>query len=216
MPIRKAPTPEEARNLFLRFPNKKLKDWADEWGCTPERVRQIKIESGVKSKFKVDISLAKKIASYISEGKYTLTSLEMYEEFPIGRDAFMTWMRKDKEVEDLIINAQFEAQKNKLNPIEKQCKSCNEVKETFNFQKSQRYADGLIPYCKDCVNKNIEKVAPDSKKKCLKCKKAKSRKSFTRNMNFADGLVPFCKTCKSNSRRAKRSINSKLSDTANS
>lgn len=214
MPIRKAPTPEEARNLFLQFPNKKLKDWAIEWGCTPERVRQIKLESGVKSKYQVNFSLAEKIAQYIASGKYTLTDLQMYEEFPIGRDAFMSWMRKDKSVENLINQAQEVAKNNKLNPKSKTCKICTIDKSTDEFNKSQKYADGLVPYCNTCLTKG-NKATTNEKKLCLLCKTEKSRKSFTRNRKYADGLVPFCKICKSKSRRLKRSINSKVSDTIN-
>ena len=36
---RKAPSLEEARELFLTDPNKMLQEWADEWGVTHERVR---------------------------------------------------------------------------------------------------------------------------------------------------------------------------------
>lgn len=214
MPIRKAPTPEKARELFLQFPNKKLKDWANEWGCTAERVRQIKLESGVKSKYKIDINLAKKVANYISSGKYTLTSLEMYEEFPIGRDAFMTWMRKNKEVEDIILNAQNIANKTRLNPTNKTCKICKVSQNVTNFYKSQKYADGYVPYCDKCLKSTLEDNS-SLKKLCLLCSKEKSKSSFTRNMKYKDGLVPFCKTCKSKSRRAKRAINLKISDTIN-
>lgn len=214
MPIRKAPTPEVARKMFLQFPNKKLQDWADEWGCTAERVRQIKLESGVKSKYKLDMRLAKKISEDIASGKHTLTSLELYEDLPIGRDAFMTWMRKNPEVESLITQSQNIAKSKKLNPTSKVCKKCNQDKDIIEFTKSQKYADGLVPYCVNCLTKKTSNVLND-KKLCLLCKKDKSRSSFTRNRKYKDGLVPFCKICKSKSRRMKRSIESKVTDTIN-
>jgi len=214
MPIRKAPTPEVARKMFLQFPNKKLQDWADEWGCTAERVRQIKLESGVKSKYKLDLNLAKKIADDIATGKHTLTSLELYEDLPIGRDAFMTWMRKNAEVENMIVEAQNLAKSKKLNPTNKICKKCNVEKDTSHFNKSQQYADGYIPYCSTCLTQTGSKVSNENKL-CLLCKKEKSRSSFTRNRKYKDGLVPFCKVCKSKSRRLKRSINTKVADTIN-
>ena len=46
----------------------------------------------------------------------------------------------------------------------------------------------------------------------MSCKKEKSSKSFTSNKKFKDGLVPFCKTCKSKMRRAKRTLNTKVTD----
>tara|TARA_B100000287_G_scaffold430755_1_gene486615 strand:+ start:672 stop:1316 length:645 start_codon:yes stop_codon:yes gene_type:complete len=214
MPIRKAPTPEIARNMFLQFPNKKLQEWADEWGCTAERVRQIKLESGVKSKYKLDMKLANKVANDISSGKHTLTSPELYEDLPIGRDAFMTWMRKNKEVEILILNAQETAKSKKLNPSTKTCKRCGNTKTVDKYSKNQKYADGYMPYCVECLTQKTG-ASENSKKTCLLCKKDKSRSSFTRNKKYKDGLVPFCKICKSKSRRLKRSINAKVSDTIN-
>ena len=44
MPTRKAPSPEEAKKMFQHYPYKKLSSWADDWGVTVERVRQIKID----------------------------------------------------------------------------------------------------------------------------------------------------------------------------
>lgn len=220
MPARKAPSPEEAKKLFLSYPNKKLSYWADEWGITIERVRQIKLESGVGSKFDINYDIAKKIANKISKGEYTLTSIELYEEFPIGREAFMTWIRKSEDVASLIENAQEIAKKNKLNPNDKECKKCKSIKSVDNFTKSQRYIDGRLPWCESCVSERLDsesvEVKEESRKKtCLLCKKDKSIKSFTLNKKYKDGLVPFCKTCKSKSRRARRAISAKVTDTIN-
>ena len=106
------------------------------------------------------------------------------------------------------------AKSKKLNPTSKICKKCNQNKDTIEFSKSQKYADGLVPYCVNCLTKKTSNVLND-KKLCLLCKKEKSRSSFTRNRKYKDGLVPFCKICKSKSRRIKRSIDSKVSDTIN-
>lgn len=220
MPARKAPSPEEAKKLFLSYPNKKLSYWADEWGITIERVRQIKLESGVGSKFDINYDVAKQIANKIASGEYTLTQMELYDDFPIGREAFMTWIRKSEDVENLILKAQEIAKKNKLNPNDKQCKKCKSVKSVDNFTKSQRYIDGRLPWCESCVSERLDREHDEEKEKstkkiCLLCKKQKSLKSFTANKNYRDGLVPFCKTCKSKSRRAKRAISTKITDTIN-
>jgi len=212
MPARKAPSPEEAKKLFLSYPNKKLSYWADEWGITIERVRQIKLESGVGSKFDINYDVAKQIANKIASGEYTLTQMELYDEFPIGREAFMTWIRKSEDIESLVLNAQ--------NPNDKECKKCNSIKSVDNFTKSQKYIDGRLPWCESCVSESLDRERAEGKEKstkkiCLLCKKQKSLKSFTANKNYRDGLVPFCKTCKSKSRRAKRAISTKITDTIN-
>ena len=98
MPIRKAPQPEEARKLFLTHPNKTLQDWADMWGTTAERVRQIRHESGVGAVFKLDMKVVEKVCEHISTGKFTLADREMYKSLPVGLEAFKTWMGENEQV----------------------------------------------------------------------------------------------------------------------
>ncbi len=215
MPTRKAPTPEEARKLFNDYPYRKLSYWADDWGVTIERVRQIKIECGIGSKFDINMDIATKIANKIKEGQYTLTDIDLYKDFPIGREAFATWIRKSPDIKNIIEQAQEEAKLNKLNPSIKICKKCNQSKEIEFYSRSQKYIDGRLPWCLDCLNVKVTKPKNNNKKVCLLCKKEKSTKSFTNNKKYKDGLVPFCKTCKSKSRRAKRALSSKVSDTIN-
>ena len=214
MPTRKAPSPEEAKKLFQHYPYRKLSYWADDWGVTIERVRQIKIECGVGSKFDVNMNIATKIANKIKSGEYTLTDLDLYKDLPIGREAFATWMRKSPDIKELIEQAQEEAKLNKLNPTSKICKKCNQSKDIDMYSKSQRYVDGRLPWCFDCLSKQLHKKR-DNKKICMLCRKEKSVKSFTSNKKYRDGLVPFCKTCKSKQRRAKRALTTKVSDTIN-
>ena len=215
MPARKAPSLEEAKKLFKHYPYRKLSYWADDWGVTIERVRQIRIECGVGSRFDVNMNIANKIANKIKSGEYTLTDLDLYKDLPIGREAFATWMRKTPDIKELIELAQEEAKVRKLNPFSKICKKCNQTKEIDNYSKSQKYVDGRLPWCFDCLNKTLTKPKKTLKKICLLCKKEKSTKSFTNNKKYKDGLVPFCKTCKSKQRRAKRALVTKVSDTIN-
>lgn len=215
MPTRKAPSPEEAKKLFQHYPYRKLSYWADDWGVTIERVRQIKIECGVGSRFDVNMDIATKIANKIETGEYTLTDIELYKDFPIGREAFATWMRKTPDIKNIIEQAQEKAKFNKLNPTDKVCKKCNQSKDVESYSRSQKYQDGRLPWCFDCLNTKLTKPEKNTKKVCFLCKKEKSTKSFTHNKKYKDGYVPFCKTCKSKSRRARRALVSKVTDTIN-
>ena len=163
MPTRKAPSPEEAKKLFQHYPYRKLSYWADDWGVTIERVRQIKIECGVGSKFDVNMNIATKIANKIKLGEYTLTDLDLYKDLPIGREAFATWMRKSPDIKELIEQAQEEAKLNKLNPTNKICKKCNQSKDIDMYSKSQRYVDGRLPWCFDCLSKQLHKKRDNKK-----------------------------------------------------
>ena len=205
MPNRKAPTLETARFQFQSFPDKTLKEWADEWGISAERVRQIKNECGVGSKYSVDYDIVENVAKKIESGIYTVTNLKTFEDLPIGRDAFHTWMVDDITTADRIRAAQEISRKKKLDPDVKKCALCQEEKDIGEFVRSQKYRDGRNKYCIDC----IEKIAKSStnekpdKKTCYMCKKDLSVNSF-------DSGTSFCKNCRSKSRRAKRARDLKV------
>lgn len=211
MPARKTPQPEEARTLFLQYPDKKLSDWADEWGITKERVRQIRHEAGVGAVYKVDLDIVNLVCDEIIKGNHTLASKDLYKDLPIGYEAFKTWMLKNDDVKELVQNAQNIAASNKVNPINKTCVACKEIKEVSKFNKSQKFIDGRAKICIDCSD-IVTTKSKTKRKICMSCKKEKSSKSFTSNKKFKDGLVPFCKTCKSKMRRAKRTLNTKVTD----
>lgn len=211
MPARKAPQPEEARKYFLANPKKTLQEWGDEWGISAERVRQIRHEAGVGSVYKLDMKVVEHIANKIAKGEHTLADRELYKDLPVGFEAFKTWIRENKEVDDIIAKAQNIAYQQKLNPTNKVCLLCKKEKDVTGFKKSQKFIDGYTKVCIECISKPIEQKTL-GKKVCLLCKKEKSRKSYTRNRKYRDGLVPFCKDCKSKSRRAKRTLNSKVAD----
>lgn len=212
MPARKTPQPEQARKLFLSYPSRTLQEWALLWGTTAERVRQIRHESGVGAVFELNMEVVNIVAEKIQSGEYTLTNRELYEDLPVGYEAFKTWINKYPEVSEIIENAQSIAYKNKLNPDFKECILCGINKSIDNYKKSQKFVDGYTRVCKECLLVKPKK-RKTSKKVCLLCKVEKSKKSFTSNKKYRDGLVPFCKTCKSKSRRTKRTLNSKVTDT---
>ena len=96
MPTRKAPQPEEARKLFLLHPNRTLQQWADLWGTSAERVRQIRHEAGVGAVFKLDMKVVQKVADRISLGVYTLANRELYKDFTGTDGEFAEFLNKKK------------------------------------------------------------------------------------------------------------------------
>ena len=166
--------------------------------------RQIKNECGVGSKYSVDYDIVENVAKKIESGIYTVTNLKTFEDLPIGRDAFHTWMVDDITTADRIRVAQEISRKKKLDPDVKKCSLCKEEKVIDEFVRSQKYKDGRNKYCIDC----IEKLANSSNKKsdrktCYMCKKDLSVNSF-------DSGTSFCKNCRSKSRRAKRARDLKV------
>jgi len=200
MPNRKAPTLEEAKALFLKEPNKTLSQFADEWGISSERVRQIRHECGLGAVFSVDYEIVEKVAYLIENNISSLTNLKTFEDLPIGRDAFHTWMRDDIDVAKRIQEAQATAKAKRLDPNEKKCSLCKEIKSIDNFSRTQKYQDGYNKFCINCIEsiKSNKKETP-SKRTCFMCRKDLSLGSF-------DSKSHFCKNCKSKSRRAKRAL----------
>jgi len=200
MPNRKAPTLEEAKALFLKEPNKTLSQFADEWGISSERVRQIRHECGLGAVFSVDYEIVEKVAYLIENNISSLTNLKTFEDLPIGRDAFHTWIRDDIDVAKRIQEAQATAKAKRLDPNEKKCSLCKEIKSIDNFSRTQKYQDGYNKFCINCIEsiKSNKKETP-SKRTCLMCRKDLSLGSF-------DSKSHFCKNCKSKSRRAKRAL----------
>lgn len=200
MPNRKAPTLEEAKALFLKEPDKTLSQFADEWGVSSERVRQIRHECGLGAVFSVDYEIVEKVAYLIENNISSLTNLKTFEDLPIGRDAFHTWMRDDIDVAQRIHEAQAIAKAKRLDPNEKKCSLCKEIKSIDSFSRTQKYQDGYNKFCKNCIEtiKNSKQDTP-AKRTCLMCRKELSVGSF-------DSKSHFCKNCKSKNRRAKRAL----------
>jgi len=200
MPNRKAPTLEEAKALFLKEPNKTLVEFGNEWGVSPERVRQLRHECGLGAVFSVDYEVVEKVAYLIENNISTLTNLKTYDDLPVGRDAFSTWVRDDIDVAQRIHQAQQIAKAKKLDPKEKKCMLCKQIKSVDSFSRTQKYQDGYNKFCIKCIEdlKNNKQDTP-SKRTCLMCRKELSIGSFSSKSHF-------CKTCQSKSRRAKRAL----------
>jgi len=204
---RKAPSLEEARELFLADPNKMLQSWADEWGVTHERVRQLRIESGVPQRGAYNEETAEAILEIIRTGRGGLTTPRTYEGQPIGLERFKTWIEEEEGLKERVEQAQKEALKNLKDPIEKECKYCREWKPVEEYSRNQKYLDGLTRFCKDCMiilKDKKEELGDDKMKLCLSCKKDKKTSEFSKNPNAQDKLKIFCKECHKAFKRRKR------------
>jgi len=207
---RKAPSLEEARELFLADPNKMLQSWADEWGVTHERVRQLRIESGVPQRGAYNEETAEAILEIIRTGRGGLTTPRTYEGQPIGLERFKTWIEEEEGLAEKVSEAQKIALKNLKDPIEKECKYCREWKPVEEYARNQKYLDGLTRFCVDCIKvlkQKKEELGDDKMKVCLACKKDKKTSEFSKNPNTKDKLKIFCKDCHKAMKRRKRRQN---------
>ncbi len=204
---RKAPSLEEARELFLADPNKMLQAWADEWGVTHERVRQLRIESGVPQRGAYNEEIAEAILDIIKTGRGGLTTPRTYEDQPIGLERFKTWIDEEEGLADKVSEAQKIAAKNLKDPIEKECKYCKHWKPVEEYSRNQKYLDGLTRFCKECIailKQKKNDLGEEKLKRCLACKQDKKISDFSKNPNAPDSLRMFCKDCHKAQKRKQR------------
>lgn len=147
MPSRRLPSVEEAYKLFKADPYKRLNDWAEEWGCSHERVRQLREQAGFAKVSEIDYNLTRKIVERIRSGEYTLTQRNTYEDLPIGYEKFVNWYEEDPSVYLAVLEAQQWAYNEKMNPTEKECSGCNRTIQIGNFKRNQNYVDGYSKVC---------------------------------------------------------------------
>tara|TARA_B100001564_G_C20649497_1_gene676119 strand:+ start:1294 stop:1941 length:648 start_codon:yes stop_codon:yes gene_type:complete len=204
---RKAPSLEEARELFLADPNKMLQSWADEWGVTHERVRQLRIESGVPQRGAYNADIADSILEIIKTGRGGLTTPRTYEDQPIGLERFKTWIEEEEGLAEKVSEAQKLAAKSLKDPIEKECKYCKEWKPVEDYKRNQKYLDGLTKFCIICIDilkEKKSKIGDEKLKLCLSCKQEKKVSEFSKNPNAPDSLRIFCKNCHKAQKRKQR------------
>ena len=210
---RKAPSLEEATEFFKKDPDKMLQEWADEWGVTHERARQLRILSGVPQRGAYNEETAKAILEIIRTGRGGLTTPRTYEDMPIGLERFKTWIAEEEGLKERVEQAQKEAEKMLTDPIEKECKYCREWKPVEDFKRTQKYLDGYTKFCITCldeIKKKKEEIGDDKLKLCISCKKEKKTSEFSRNPNAKDGFKIFCKECHKGNKRKIRRRNAKI------
>ena len=210
---RKAPTLEEATELFAKSPEKMLNEWAEEWGVTHERVRQLRIASGVPQRGAYNEETAEAILEIIRTGRGGLSTPRTYEDQIIGYERFKTWIEEEEGLSERVAKAQKEAEKYLKDPIEKQCKYCRTWKEVSEYKRNQKYLDGYTKFCKDCLvylKQKKEESGDEKLKNCLACRKELPLSKFTKNPNSRDGYKLFCKDCHKGDKKKKRRRNAQI------
>ena len=138
------PTLDQAEFLFKRFPNKSLREWAEDWEMSHENVRLMKIKLGVPTSKKVEYSpeIARQIVEYIREGKGTLNTARTYEHYDFGKVTFANWMTENPSLAREVDMALQQAQDRKLNPTHKRCATTGEWLPVSEFYKDSNTLDG--------------------------------------------------------------------------
>lgn len=158
MPSRKIPSVEQAYEMFKEDPWRPLSEWAEEWECSHERVRQLREQAGFDPISSIDKGVAMTVINRVRNGEFSLTVRELYEDLPIGLEKFLTWMKEEPSIYLAVLEAQQWVEKESWNPKSKQCKKCGNILAPKSFNKTQKYKDGLQKVCKYCVKNPSDKL----------------------------------------------------------
>jgi hypothetical protein len=153
------PSLEQAEFLFKRFPNKPLREWAEDWEVSHEQVRIMKIRLGIPTSRKVEytVEITKPVIDYIAEGKGTINTPRTFKSLSFGKTTFLNWMAEYPELTDAVVEAQSIARHNKLNPTHKRCSQTGEVLPVSEFYNDSNTLDGFSSRSKKAVKSNAKK-----------------------------------------------------------
>ena len=153
------PTLNEADVLFRRFPDKTLREWANDWEMSHENVRLMKIKLGLPTTKKVSYNpeIARQIVEFIREGKGTLNTSRTYEHYNFGKVTFLNWIKENPSLATEVQIAEQQAMDKKLNPTHKRCATTGEWLPVSEFYKDKNTLDGYSVRSKKVVKEMARK-----------------------------------------------------------
>ncbi len=157
------PTLEQAEFLFKRFPDKTLREWADDWEMSHENVRLMKKKLGLNTSNRIEYSpeIGRQIVEFIREGKGTVNTARTYEHYPFGRVTFKKWMKENPSLASEVDIAQQQALEKKMNPTHKRCATTGEWLPVSEFYKDRNTLDGYSVRSKKVVKEMARKYYYD-------------------------------------------------------
>lgn len=153
------PTLNEADVLFRRFPEKTLRQWAEDWEMSHENVRLMKIKLGLPTTKKVSYNpeIARQIVEFIREGKGTINTARTYEHYNFGKVTFLNWIKENPSLANEVKMAEEQAMERKLNPTHKRCATTGEWLPVSEFYKDKNTLDGYSVRSKKVVKEMARK-----------------------------------------------------------
>jgi len=152
------PTLEQAEFLFKKFPNKTLRQWADEWDMSHENVRLMKKKLGLATRGKVvPTEQADEIIAYIKDGKGTVNTARTFSKYSFGKQRFLNWLDENPDYKAKVEEAEAFAYDKKLNPTHKRCIATGEWLPISEFYKDSQTLDGYSRRSKKAVKASVAK-----------------------------------------------------------
>jgi len=150
------PTIEQAEFLFKKFPNKTLREWANEWGMSHENVRLMKKKLGLPTRaMPITTMVADEIIAFIKDGKGTVNTARTYANYPFGKGKFTYWLDENPQYKDMLKEAEAVALEKKQNPTHKRCIVTGEWLPISEFYKDKGTVDGYSRRSKKAVKSMV-------------------------------------------------------------
>lgn len=197
------PTLEQAEFLFKKFPNKTLREWANEWEMSHENVRLMKQKLGLPTtRQPITNEVADEILAYIADGKGTVNTARTYDSYPFGKGKFLFWLDQNPTYKAKLREAEAIALEKKKNPTHKRCIATGEWLPVSEFYKDKNTIDGYSRRSKKAVQsmvrdyyykRNVTEPVVE-KKQCSALPELGeiSAEYFHRNRRLVSGLQQYC------------------------
>lgn len=196
------PTIEQAEFLFKKFPNKTLREWADEWDMSHENVRLMKKKLGLPTRTApISTEVADEIIAFIKDGKGTVNTARTYAKYSFGKGKFLFWLENNPQYQTKLKEAEAIALEKKKNPTHKRCIVTGEWLPVSEFYKDKTTIDGYSRRSKKAVksmvkdyyyNRNVTEPVVE-KKQCSALPELGELPAeyFHRNRRLASGLQQY-------------------------
>lgn len=196
------PTIEQAEFLFKKFPNKTLREWADEWDMSHENVRLMKKKLGLPTRTTpISTEVADEIIAFIKDGKGTVNTARTFAKYSFGKGKFLFWLESNPQYQKKLKEAEAIALEKKKNPTHKRCIVTGEWLPVSEFYKDKTTIDGYSRRSKKAVksmvrdyyyNRNVT-VPVVEKKQCSALPELGELPAeyFHRNRRLASGLQQY-------------------------
>ena len=149
-------TREQIVEKITSDPSKTNMAWADEWGCSRERVRQLREQFGLASASDFNLEIFNLALEKISKGQGYITA-HTFRDIPnFSVRKLNTWIQDKPHLKQQVELIRQEAYNKTHHPSHKLCPFCDKTLPIDNFYVSKVGRDKRMNKCNDCNIKIVK------------------------------------------------------------
>jgi len=149
-------TREEIVEKLTSNPKKTNVAWGEEWGCSRERVRQLREQFGLNSVREFNLEIFNLALEAIAKGTGFITG-HTFKNIPnFSLSKFNTWLEDKPHLKQQVELVRQEAYNKLYNPTHKLCPFCDKTLPIDKFYVSKSGRDRRMNKCNDCNIKIVK------------------------------------------------------------